>query len=346
MKVLKRIAVMILFVVAVVALLVPLSYAVRPLDQQNKGTRNRITGFYAEQEDSLNVVIVGSSAIYRFINNVHIYENEDITSYNFATASLSVFLIEDVIDEILKTQSPELLVIDIRQYFKTNDDVIDEKPTQYLYNNMKYSGTRIKMVNRLYRDLNVIERIPYYFDIALYHDNWDQILKYGTEYMTNEREHPMKGVQIVDQVKAFDQVNVEHVTEEKAISEAAEEALRALLEKCKNENIQVMFLCTPYKVSENRQMESNYARRIVESYGFDYLDMNLVIDDIGLDFATDFYDSDHVNVWGSDKVSAYLGDYLSENYEFDTEHEEEVVQSWEAAIQAYNDRRAFRLGEE
>ena len=48
--------------------------------------------------------------------------------------------------------------------------------------------------------------------------------------------------------------------------------------------------------------------------------MNLSLEDIGLDWNTDTKDGgDHMNSAGAEKVSAYLADYLKDNYEL-TDH--------------------------
>ena len=70
---------------------------------------------------------------------------------------------------------------------------------------------------------------------------------------------------------------------------------------------------------------------IIESEGFSFLDMNLCYDEIGTDFATDYYDGDgHVNALGSEKVSRFFGKYLKENYAF-PEHGGKKFASWDTA---------------
>lgn len=45
----------------------------------------------------------------------------------------------------------------------------------------------------------------------------------------------------------------------------------------------------------------------------------------------------HLNISGAEKISDYLGRYLSENYEFENYKKEEVYKSWEEELIKYNE---------
>ena len=83
----------------------------------------------------------------------------------------------------------------------------------------------------------------------------------------------------------------------------------------KKNNINALFVITPYTVKEDEQKKINYMSDIVESYGYNFLDMNRYIDEMNLDFSRDIKDyGTHTNVAGADKVSTFLEQYLIENY--------------------------------
>lgn len=334
MKVVKNLVIAIVFVGLLLALLVPISYAVRPMSE----TRNRITGFYAEEEESLDIVAVGSSALYRYINNPVLWGEYGWTSYNYAFAGLNIYLTEYLIDEVERTQSPKLYILDARKFLMKNDDEINLQRAQSPIINMKYTPSRVQLINRVTDD--PIDRLNYYFDLSFYHKSWKELDSESWRYADNEKIHYLKGWRVIDTVLPFKKPKVANVTEEKPLYEGAEEELYELMQKCKDENIEILFVSTPWNMTKKLQKKSNYMKRIVEEYGFHYLDMNLAYDEMELDFSNDFYNKKHTNAWGSEKVARYLGDYIKETYDFEVTHEKSVEDSWNQTWNLYQEKMA------
>lgn len=334
MKRIKKIMFVLLFIIIFVAVLIPLSYTLRPLEGENKEVRERITGFYAEKEDSLDIVTVGSSGLFRFVDTPYLWKQEGYTSYNFAFPSLSIYLFEDLLDEVAKTQSPDLIILDMRKFITTNSTDINKVRSQFALHNVKYSTVRCKMINRVYSSPK--DRLSHYFDIAVYHSGWDNLTLDNLKYADNEEEHKLKGFRVIDVVREFESVDVSGVVEEKAISKNAEKTLRSILEKCKEKDLEVLCLMTPYQLTASQQKKGNYIGSIVEEYGYRYLDMNPIQEELGLDYSKDFYHNKHVNVFGAEKVTGYLGEYIRTHYDISNEHDEDVIDSWNKAAKEYD----------
>lgn len=58
------------------------------------------------------------------------------------------------------------------------------------------------------------------------------------------------------------------------------------------------------------------------------LDLNDRVDEIGLDYETDFNENMHVNYRGAFKITDYMADYLKEKYEL-PEYEKETDSIYE-----------------
>ena len=50
----------------------------------------------------------------------------------------------------------------------------------------------------------------------------------------------------------------------------------------------------------------------------------------------DFYNKRHTNLVGSEKVTEFVGNYIMENYNLNTEHSEEVKADWNKMLEVYN----------
>ena len=79
------------------------------------------------------------------------------------------------------------------------------------------------------------------------------------------------------------------ITGEIPITEKSEKELREIIEKCKKENLQVLFVATPWQVTEEEHQKDNYIKRIVEEAGFRFLDGNYYAEEMGLEYNVDFY---------------------------------------------------------
>ncbi len=324
----------IVFLAGGLTLTVLASYVLRPTD--NDFFRDRFTGFYAEEDDSLDVVGLGGSALYRYFCSPVLYEEAGLTSYPLSTASQSVYAIENLIDEIKKTQSPQLYVIECRQFLFLEEKEIEESRARVVTDNMYYSKNRVSLINRLVEDWR--DRLSYYFDIMVYHDNWENVNRESFSYALNSRAHPVKGWGNIALHKTLKTPDVKNVKEETPLSAASEEVLLELLEKCEEENLPVLFLLTPYRISKKDEKKANYLGRIVTEHGFAFLNCNVILDEIGMDYAVDFYNAKHTNSIGARKFSRFLADYILSNFAVEIDHTPKVLDSWDQALAAYEKR--------
>lgn len=194
---------------------------------------------------------------------------------------------------------------------------------------MKYSLNRIKIINHLVDDWK--ERINYYFDIVSYHESWQDFSYDNLSYIFNNRVHENKGWRNISKIKQIQMPQILSVTEENKmpISDESEKALISLLEKCKKENKQVLFLSTPWKIDEETQKKNNYMAELIQNAGFQFLDCNQYIEEIGLDPKTDFRDKKHVNMLGAEKVTRFIGNYIEEEYELLMQHDISISEEWD-----------------
>ncbi|MEE1104420.1 MAG: hypothetical protein UH083_00550, partial [Ruminococcus sp.] len=87
----------------------------------------------------------------------------------------------------------------------------------------------------------------------------------------------------------------------------------------RDENLtNVVFVRFPHIVVRRtwaRFERANTVGDIVREYGFDYLNFEQTYDQTDLDETTDFYNLDHLNVYGQKKFSDYLIETLQSRYQ-------------------------------
>ncbi|MBD5496853.1 MAG: SGNH/GDSL hydrolase family protein [Lachnospiraceae bacterium] len=318
----------ILFAVIFLFLLQSLTYVLRT----NGDIKEIFLGFYAEPKDTIDVIMIGSSPVYPFYAAPKLWGEYGFTMYplssNVQRPKAAVYLVE----EALKTQSPELFVFELRMYTYEEGAMADNMAyTRGVTDNLKYSWNRIRLINSLVSDVS--ERYTYYFDIFKYHSNWKTlILPDQYTAFRYERLHPLKGYAMHDEVWPGAGADYSGVTEQVAIPAEQEENLRALLAYLQEKDLNALFIVSPMVLDENMQKKFNYMEGIITSYGYDYLNFNNHYDELGIDFATDYYDGgSHVNASGSEKCTAFLGDYLTEHYALADRRGDKKYSTWDAA---------------
>ncbi|MDO5540997.1 MAG: hypothetical protein Q4F83_13195 [Eubacteriales bacterium] len=329
MKTIKRVTGTIVFLGIAAALLIASSYLVRPVTEGF--LLGRMAGFYSEEENSIDVTFYGSSALYRFINVTQLWDEYGFTSYNLSTPSQPISAVKYLMEEADREQSPQLYVVECRR-FLGNGTGLKEKNVRWVTDNMPYSINRFEAVSEM--TANKEKKLSYYFDLVKYHDNWEDIGVMSLNRLTNNLTWDRKGwAEQNDVAEGQEAPNIIGEDETVPITEYAEEQLRELIEECKEEGREVLFLATPFKIKKESQGNYNYIRGIVEESGYQFLDCNRYIEEIGLDYSRDFYDTRHTNSLGAQKVTKFVGKYIMDHYSIDTEYNAEVTADWNAAAQ-------------
>lgn len=335
----------VLFLAIAVAGLIAVSYLLRPVT--GGSFRKTMAGFYAEKEDSLDLVVLGSSSAYRFFDTPVLWEQYGITSYNLATGSQPGDVVPYLMDEVEKTQSPQLYVIEVRRFVKDDEEDFSEVYFRRISDNMPYSINRFRMIRDLVPDGE--DRLSYYFDLIKYHGNWETLKfkKSRLAYVDNEKKSALKGWSNLFQTTSLEAPTNYGDVGISEISQQDEEDLRKLLSVCSEKEIPVLFVATPWKMNKKAQQKTKYVETIINEYGFPFLDMNVCTQEIGLDFTTDFYDKKHVNSYGAEKVTIFFGKYLEEHYTFSKEHSAATKEEWDkAAAKNREEIAAYEEGDE
>jgi len=104
-------------------------------------------------------------------------------------------------------------------------------------------------------------------------------------------------------------------TDERAeLSGQQSRILKSILEYGKKNDLQLLFVLTPYMTNAGAGAVFNSARDMIEEYGYHAINGNDYYEEIGLYFPDDYYNGYHTNVFGAEKFTHFLGQYIIENY--------------------------------
>ncbi len=287
--------------------------------------RERLKGFYLEEKDSLDVVFMGASEVYSDFSPGHAYSSNNITSYLFSTQSNSILNYKAQLKNILSRQNPDLIVIELNGALYDNDgETTKEANLRNYADNVPLDSIKAEWISQ-YGGENTLE---YIFPLIKYHSTWkdipDNMLYQKTVVDDRLRGYSyLKGILNEARIFKSTQRSMNSMLQKSAgnkrpLGTLEEQTLRELLQFCRDEQLKnVVFTRFPHIVvmrTFSRFERSNTVADIVNEYGFDYLNFELNYDQTGLDETTDFYNLDHLNVYGQKKFTEYLTNYLIDNY--------------------------------
>ena len=169
-----------------------------------------------------------------------------------------------------------------------------------------------------------------YLPLAQYHNRWKSM---SVSDMFGARDYTYRsasrGQYLSMEVKPFS--GQSKMVETKAVEDIPEVSkilLDKLIDKCEKNGIKIMFMETPTAKSWN-YARHNAMVKYAKAKNIDFVDMNTLKGDYAIDWSTDTRDGGrHLNCKGAEKVSAYLGKYISENYSFKDKRHSEKYADW------------------
>ncbi|MCB6992377.1 hypothetical protein LI177_02605 [bacterium 210820-DFI.6.37] len=303
--------------------------------------------FYAEKENSLDGIYLGSSAVNRYWNGTSAYNQYGMTIFALSTPSQPMLLYPYLIEEAEKTQDPDLYIMELRYVIKSAEAIV-ELGIRNVTDNMKFSGTRIKAINAAVdfaekgeNDVDK-EKLNYYLPILKYHSRWQSSDLSLDDLLLRNTKEQTKGF-FVTKSKSFNQEIQEeaaYTTETTALELEIREALEQILSYCDTLDKEILFVMSPYAEQDSTNLAKlNEAERIVKERGYTCLNFNTqeLTEAMGLDYETDFYNAKHVNILGAEKYTDYLSAYIHEHYNLVDHRGDSVYKSWDDAYAYYLD---------
>ena len=316
------------FSIIFLVLIVAVSYMVRT----NGDVKDRFSGFYAEKNNTLDIVMIGSSPVFPYYAAPKLWGEAGVTMYPLSSNVQRPVAMKYLVEEAEKSQSPKLYIFEMRMFTMQDEGLRDNMAyTRGVTDNMRYSYWRCKTIQAMVPEDDEEGRLSYYLDIIKYHTNW-KMLALPSEWanITYHKPNPLKGYEFKDEVGPQpmpDCGGAEGITQ---IPPEQEAYLRDLMYFLRMEGKDALFIVSPYGESTEEQQMYNYMEEITSSYGYPFLNMNNYYEEIGIVFEEDFADyGSHTNAVGAEKCTDFLKTYLQENYDFKDKRGDNVYGSWD-----------------
>ena len=283
----------------------------------------RWDSFLLEDENTIDVAVIGASETYNDFAPSIAYDEYGFTSFSLGSPNASCYLIDDHIKELLVNQTPELVLVEVNCFLYDKDsELISDANIRAISDNIPLSSRKKDLINSVPAEDNILS---YYFPFIKYHNTHDFgsiLLSFSTKMQMQCRGYSLlKGIYTNANSHIFSTKSTIDVNNDMSLSDLnpiAEEKLYQLLDYCKGLNTKVVFVRFPHVISSERSYDMfkrcNAVQNIVEDNGFEFINFDRDCTDLGLNVSDDFYNSEHMNIYGQQKFSKYFGKLITDKY--------------------------------
>ncbi len=267
-------------------------------------------GILAEPEDSIEAIFIGDSLTYAGISPMEIWRAHGIPTYVCGTTKQRTYQGYAILRQALRRQSPAVVVLEPHTLFQ---------PT----------SLSSALARELYPYLPAVE----------YHDRWkslraeDFIAQPEYSAVTTQKGYKFR----TQQKSASGEPYMLPSDETESISWLNRLYFHRMAALCREKGCELALISVPSE-QDWSYAKHNAVQALAEEYGLTYVDLNLMPEEVPIDWKTDSRDhGDHLNYYGAKKVSRWLGDYLQERYAFADRRADEGYAMWNVKLEAYEE---------
>lgn len=287
---------------------------------------NQIEGLYWQPEDTIDVVMMGSSHIHCNVNTALLWEEYGIAAYDYSGAEQPLWMTYHYLKELYKYQNPKAVVLDLYAPVRFKEDYQYDWIAENIYG-MRFS---INKLNMLAVSVEPTRLFQYFPSFLVYHDRYDDLEKEDFEHFfwDGEEKEAFKGYTPYWNRKPQEIPEVSE-SETGELSAKSEKYLRKIIDFMERKEGELILIAAPYVITKEDQSAYNRITQIAKEEGVTFINYNDYYEEIGLDFEKDFNDESHLNYWGSCKFTGYLGEFLSSCDNIQDRRGQEGFKSWD-----------------
>lgn len=304
------------------------------------GYADMMSAFHRIPNDSVDVLGVGSSHMYCTLCPVELYRNTGISSFVLGTQMQPIEVSYEYIRRAVKSQPCKVVILETFMLVRLSADApVDEGDAHAGLDPLPLDLGKMATVCRLHLN-DGIEN--YLFPFLKYHGRWRELEK--RDFMLSwipDRAMACHGFTIFATAVTNDLHEI-HCREYEPLALDREyvDLLNRIHAEVKSAGGRLLLLTAPCPLTVDARRKYGWLHRYAEERGIDYLDLNAHYDALGIDAKRDFYDDSHLNVFGAEKATRYIGKYLLEHYDLNTKHAAEVQAQWDSACGRYDRLKA------
>ena len=292
-----------------------------------------------------DVILSGTSMTLTNINVEELYLKYGIAGMSIGKPEQMVFLSYYELKNVLKYQSPKVVLFDAQALFYSEDlqkKHIADNEEYYVHftlddiNDLKIKYEAVKQVKELNSSSTYAD---YFWGMFHNHSNWEEITRQnfkneiGKDILLGNKNllDVLENVDNISYISKDDNTNIKE-----DIPEINKKYLKKIGDLCKEKNVELVIVRSCG--SRNWSWEQyNAVADLANELEVNYLDLAIEEEEIGFNWKTDTYDGNHHNIKGAKKWTDFVGKYLVENYDFTDKRKDSKYKEYEEQKQVYEE---------
>lgn len=292
-----------LFVAGLVAILYRANFVLR--HKEYAGVQDK---FAALEENSIDIVFVGSSHQFCSISPEILYDEFGMESFMLATSAQTVPMSYYAAMEAIELQNPDMIVFEV-SYLANDFRTVTDEMSHCFFDGMPECEAKYLGIEDLIEEEN---RINFYALLGTYHSRWKEL----TEKDFSMAQFTDRGGVHYENVVYNPPIQVIPKTETEPIPIEMEKYLDKMVNLCRENDVELMLYAAPFntlyesdyetEMLNMRQRMFNYVGEYAKEHNLRYYNLFYEIAESGLNDETDWMDRQHLNCNGQSKLTRYM----------------------------------------
>ena len=310
-----------------------------------------LIGEYYDNAGNHDVIFIGDCEVYENFSPVTLWEEYGITAYIRGSAQQTIWQSYYLMEETFRYETPKVIVFNVLSMKYDTPESTGSQSRREAYNRMtldtmKWSSSKW---NAILASMTEEERqwdsmFTYLFPILRYHDRWSQLTREDFAYWFHRDTVSHNGYLMQTGVKPYEAAYVEPPLTDYCFGENSWHYLDKMVSLCAENGTQLVLIKAPSLSPVWWDQWDAQIEEYAGQHGLLYINMLDHQEEIGVDWSTDTYDAGlHLNVYGAEKASVWLGGILAETCGVpDRRNNETIAAVWrDKAARYYHQKRSL-----
>jgi len=311
-----------------VVLLLIIFYIIHSLSFRYSDGIMGLDRYYELPDDSVDLLVLGSSHAFEDINTAYLYDNYGISSFILAGSIQPMWNTYYYLEEALDYQTPQMIVLEAY----TTTLAYDYSDNSRIIKNNYGIRNPYRKYQSLRESVSQDEFDDYYLEYRQWHSRYTEMAanNYDCYYKKPLYQYFM-GFGVNFKTTEYERNDAKKSDESLNMKNKSEKYYRRIIELCQEKNIPLVIVVSPYIVTEREQKIYNYAESIAKEYDVPFVNYNSdeYYDKLGIDFQTDFADQGHLNYIGNVKYTSAIAELVTSVNSFEDHRNDSKYLDWQ-----------------